>query len=390
MLISKKSVIFILLTVFFIYSSIMMLISYLPQFLGLLGTELPIITLTMTVFMSTFFIFPPFIGKYSDKLQNRIYFILFGTAGMVITLIFLLFAKNIIVLNIELFILGFFTSFITIYLTLYSELVQNDTKWISYYNAVCAMGWFLGVLLGGLWVDIFSIESVVVFALIAFLMSIIFVVFIRENRQKILDINTKVSKNIDKEVINNDNISKSIFYSLFFRNFGIIPILNIIVMIMGIHISSTSEIGLLIGINPLMQFFLMLFIGKVLSQKNIKYFLILGYIFTVIAIFGYIISSNFWSFLTFQVIVSLSYSMFWMATIVYIAQNSTHTNKGRFIGYANTSIFAGTTIGGLFFSLLLTLFSSNYYISMSFMIIFPVISTFIILFLFKLPEKKVI
>ena len=98
----------------------MMLISYLPRLLEHMGIEPPIITLTMTVFMSTFFIFPPFLGKYSDKIQNRIYFVKLGTVGMFFILILLLFAYNIILLNIELFILGFFTSFLTIYLTLYS------------------------------------------------------------------------------------------------------------------------------------------------------------------------------------------------------------------------------------------------------------------------------
>ncbi|MFX1420424.1 MAG: MFS transporter [Promethearchaeota archaeon] len=378
MIISRKTVIFMLINVFFIYFSIMMLLSYLPRFLENIGTESSIITLTMTVFMSTFFIFPPFLGKYSDRLQNRIYFILLGTAGMLCMLILLVFAKNIIVLNIELFILGFFSSFSSIYLTLYSELVQNDKKWISYYNADCAIGWFLGVVIGGLWIDIFSVETIIIFSLMIFLLSIIFVIFIRENRQAILNANENLLKNINIEIHNkDDNIPRSLFYSIFFRNFGVVPILNIIIIIMSFHISSNSEIGLLIGINPLMQFFFILIMGKVLSQKNFKLFLILGYILTVIVILGYIFSNNFWGFFVFQVLVSLSYSMFWMATIVYLAQNSTPVNKGRFMGYANTSLFAGTTIGGLFFSMLLGIFNSNYYIAMLFMIIFPIISTLI-------------
>ena len=388
MIIAKKSVIFILLNVFFIYFSIMMLISYLPPFLDNMGIGSPIKTLTITIFMSTFFIFPPFLGKYSDRLQNRIYFILLGTVGMLFMLILLLFAGNIIILNIELFILGFFTSFLTIYLTLYSELVQNDTRWISYYNAVCAIGWFLGVVIGGLWIDLFKIETIIIFSLIILLMGIIFVIFIKENRQAILSANKILFENNNREVImSDDNISQSIFYSIFFRNFGIIPILNVLYSIMEPHISSNSEIGMLVGINPLMQFFLMLLIGKFLTQKNIKIFLISGYVLTVIVILGYIISNNFWSFFIFQVMVSLSYSMFWMATIVYIAQNSTPINKGLFMGYANTSLFAGTTIGGLFFSLLLVIFDSNYYISMAFMTMFPVVSMLIIFLLFRLPKK---
>ncbi|MEE9378657.1 MAG: MFS transporter [Candidatus Lokiarchaeia archaeon] len=387
MIISKKSVAFILGTVFFMYLAVMMLYTYLPQYLIFIGTEPPIITLTMTFAMSTFFIFPPLLGRYSDKLQNRIYFIFIGPVGMLITLVLLLFTRNIIILNILIFIFGFFTSSVTIYLTLFSELVQNDKKWISYYNSVCAIGNFIGVIIGGILIDFFNIENLFLFALIMFLSSIVFNVFIRENRQLILDNNIELSENIHnegiKKILEEDNISKSIYYGLFFRNFAIIPILNIIVIIMGFYIPNNTEIAFLVGINPLFQVFIMLFIGKKLNQKNIKTAMILGFGLSAIVIIGYIISVDFWSFLVFQVLVSLSYSLFWIAITVYIAQNSTPNNKGRFMGYATSSIFAGTTIGGLFFSLLLAVFHSNYYISMSFMIIFPIISMLIISLKFK-------
>ena len=387
MIISKRSVAFILGTVFFMYLAVMMLYTYLPQYLIFIGTEPPIITLTMTFAMSTFFIFPPLLGRYSDKLQNRIYFIFIGPIGMLVTLVLLLCTRNIIILNILIFIFGFFTSSVTIYLTLFSELVQNDKKWIAYYNSICSIGNFIGVMIGGILIDLFNIENLFFFTLIMFLSSIIFNVFIRENRQLILDNNIELSENVHNEGIKNileeETISNSIYYSLFFRNFAIIPILNIIVIIMGFYIPNNTEIAFLVGINPLFQFFIMLYIGKKLNQKNIKPAMILGYGLSVIVIIGYIIAIDFWSFLVFQVLVSFSYSLFWIATTVYIAQKSTPNNKGRFMGYATSSIFAGTTIGGLFFSLLLTVFHSNYYISMSFMIIFPIISTLIISLKFK-------
>ncbi|MFW9826623.1 MAG: MFS transporter [Candidatus Thorarchaeota archaeon] len=392
MIISKKSVLVILATVFFIYFSIMMMLTYLPQFLTVLEIESSIITLTMTVFMFSLFLFPSFIGKYSDKLQNRIYFIFIGTIGMLITIFFLLFTRNIILLNIEIFIFGFFTSFLTIYLTLFSELVQDDKKWISYYNSICSVGNFLGVLMGGIFIDIFRIQNLFLFSLISFLVGMIFIVFIREDRNLILSKNDIVSRNNDIEFKNNEikennNISHSIYYSLFFRSFGIIPIVNILVIIMSFYIINNVSIGFLVGLNPLLQCFIILFIGKIISDKNIKFIMIMGYTLSIFVIIGYIISINFWSFFLFQVLLSLSYSMFWISTIVYIAQNSTPANKGRFIGHATTSIYAGTTVGGIFFSLLLAAFNSNYYISMSFMILFPILSTLSIIFLFKLPKN---
>ncbi len=373
----------------------MLLLTYLPQYLEFLGTEPSIITLSMTVIMSTFFIFPSFLGKYSDKIQNRICFIFTLPVGMLIILALLLFTKDTIIINILLFVLGFFISFLTVYLTLFSELVQNDKKWVSYYNSVCSIGNFIGVLLGGILIDFFSIANIFLFSLITFLISIVFILFIRENRQLILEYNKKPTKNFEKEEIKiyfkkENRISYSIYYSLFFRNFAIIPILNVLVIIMSPHIQTNISVGFLIGLNPLLQFFFIIILGIILNEKNIKLFMVLGYLISTIVIIGYIISFDFWSFFIVQVMLAIGYSMFWIATIVYIAQNSNPTNKGRFMGYATTSVFAGTTTGGLFFSLLLTVFQSNYYISMSFMILFPVISTIIILFLFKLPEKRLL
>ena len=76
-----------------------------------------------------------------------------------------------------------------------------------------------------------------------------------------------------------------------------------------------------------------------------------------------------------------------MGSLTYIAQNSTPKNKGRYMGHANTSAFAGDSLGGLFFSLLLFIFYSDYLISMYFMIIFQVISLVIVSLKFKPYER---
>jgi MFS family permease len=107
----------------------------------------------------------------------------------------------------------------------------------------------------------------------------------------------------------------------------------------------------------------------------------------MIAIIGYIISNSFFSFLISQIFIAFSFSMFWSATVMYIAQNSAPKNKGRYMGYANSSTFSGGFIGGLLFSYLLVLFNSNYNSAMYFMIVFPLISAMSILFKFK-PKSK--
>ncbi len=394
----KRSVILILISISIIYFAVMIIYAFLPAYLEYLDTPVPMIQLTRSIFISTLFIFPSFIGKLSDKIQNRYYFILIGIIGMIGSIFLLSFTKNLILINILLFIFGFFASSSIILFTLYVELVQNDPKKISLYNACMAAGWFLGVQTGGILIYNYGIGHIFIYSLIPFMLTLVPVIFIKEDRQLILEQTNKISEsnqnsNNEGEFVDKNPKFKNILSSLFFRSFGIRPILGTIVIIMGFHFTNQAEIGFLIGINPLMQFFLMILVGKIITKKNLKPLMLLGYILTIFIILGYIYSSNFWSFLIFQILVALSYSLFWMGSLTYIAQNSTPKNKGRYMGYANTSAFAGDSIGGIFFGLLLLIFNLSYDLSMSydismfFMVIFPVISLIIVSFRFN-PYKK--
>jgi MFS family permease len=348
--------------------------------------------LIITIFPLTAFIFPPLYGFFSDKIQNRYIFIIIGTIGMVFAYLILLWTQNLILIVILLFVFGFFMASSNLFLTLYAELVQDDKTLISYYNAIIVAAWFVGTLSGGIFIDLYGIKNIFLFTFIISLPSIITVFFVKENRSMILEMyKNKENKNYDEVVLNNTDIespiSQSVFFGLFFRNFSIKPIMPILAFIMGLHLDNNIEIGFLIGINFLLQFFQMLLIGKIITIKNIKSFMIIGYSLSAVSVFGYIISTNFWSYLFFQFLVSFSYSMHWAATITYIAQNTTPKNKGQYMGYVNTSVFSGSFLGGILFSFLLFAYNSDYYIAMYFMIIFPVISTLIILLKFRPKER---
>jgi len=386
-ILSKRSVILILISVFLINTTGMVIYTYASTFLLDLGTDKSLMQLIVTIFPLTAFLFPPLYGFLSDKYQNRIVFLLIGTIGMSFAFLMLSLTRDLIFIPLFLFLFGFFMASSNISFTLYSELVEDDKKYISYYNAVIVAGWFVGAQFGGIFIDIYGIENIFLSALLISLPNLICVVFIRENRSLILErYNNRVNKKTNGLDINDaeveNSISKSVYYGLFFRNFSIKPIMSILALIMIVYLSSGSEVGFLIGINFFLQFFLMLLAGKIITSKNVKTFMVMGYALSAITIFGYVIATNFLIYFTFQLIFAFSYSMHWAATIVYIAQNTTPKNKGQIIGYANASVFSGSFVGGLFFTLLLS-FNPNYYIAMSFMIIFPIISVVVISLKFK-------
>jgi MFS family permease len=248
------------------------------------------------------------------------------------------------------------------------------------------LGWFFGAQLGGIFIDLFGIGNIFWFLLLFSLVNLGLTLFLKEERDLILKGFERFKakpENIDS--LFNDKafpLNSSIFYGLFFRNFGIRPIMSILTIIMALHLPTDSEIGFLIGINPLIQFFLMILMGKVISVDNQKSFMIGGYILSGIVVLGYIISTDFFGFLFFQILVSFSYSMFWSATHFYIAQNTTPKNKGQYISLANSMFYLGSFTGGLFFSGMLML-NPSYYIAMIPLILFPLISATIIGVKFK-------
>ena len=390
MIISKKSIILILISVFLTNTVGMVMFTYVPRFLLQLGTIRPLMQLIVSIFPLTAFIFPPLFGFISDKFQNRTLFIYSGSLGISFAFLLLSLTTDLTVMVFLLFSFGFFFASSNISFILYAELVEDDNKLISFYNATIVAGWFAGAQIGGIFIDIYGIEKIFILILLISLPTIIIVVFIREDRSLILErYNSKVNKNengLNKNEYEEESpISKSIYYALFFRNFSIKPIMPILAIIMGFYLSTDTEIGFLIGINFFLQFFLMLLAGKIITQKNMKVFMIFGYSLSAITILGYIIATNFWIYLFFQIVFAFSYSMHWAATIIYIAHNTTPKNKGQIMGYAHASVFSGSFVGGLFFSLLLV-FNPDYYIAMLFMIIFPAISVVIILL--KLKPKK--
>jgi len=388
LILSKKSIGLILASVLIANTTGMGVFAYAPRYLLNLGVNVIVIQLILTFFILTSVVFPPLIGKLSDKIQHRSMLFKFGAVG--VSIIFFIFTTvfNLVLIIILMVLYGFFGTFARLKFVLFAELVENDHRYIAYYAAITALGWFLGAFSTGIFVDIFGIDQYFLFLLMISLLNLVIIMFIKENRGLILERHEKEKvENIDDVLLNNQNemnqISRSIYPSLFFRNFGVRPILVILAILMFLHLSSDTEIGFLIGINFLIQFFLNIILGHIITEKNLKWIMIIGYILSAITVFCWIFATDFWSFLLCQILISLSFAMFMTATQIYVTKHTTPHNKGKYVGYMNTGSQLGSFSGGLMFSLLLVLYFGNYYPAMYFMIIFPAISALIILIKFE-------
>lgn len=387
MIISKRSVVLLLGSVLTYGTAAMALIYYLPRYLrDYLGFDLPLIQLVTTIYPFSMIFLPHLLGRYSDKIQNRYLFFVLGSIGASLLYLTLIFTKDLVLITIILIFYGMCGASYRLSFTLYQELTKNNPKFVTFYNAISVFGWFLGSQLGGIFIDIYGISQIFIFLLIISLINLSVIIFVRENRDIILEhFNNGVEMSKLNELNNDEKISpisKSIYIALFSRHFGVRPIITILAVLMSFHLSSDTQIGFLLGFNPLLQFFLMLITGKIISKKNEKYIMMIGFFLSTVAILGYMLSSDFFGFLLSQIMISSSFALFWNATQIYIAQRTNPRNKGKYLGYANSSFFSGGFSGGLFFSLLLS-FNPNYYAFMWIMMIFPLISTLCILLKFK-------
>jgi len=165
--ISKRSVILLLISVLTYGTAAMALIYYLPRYLrDYLGFDLAIIQLVTTIYPFSAIFLPQILGKYSDKIQNRYLFILFGSIGASILYLALFFTKDLVLITFILIIYSMCGVSYRLSFTLYQELTKNNPKFVTFYNAANVFGWFLGSQFGGIFIDIYEISNIYIFLLI--------------------------------------------------------------------------------------------------------------------------------------------------------------------------------------------------------------------------------
>ena len=91
-MLSKRSVFLILISVLIYGTAGMALIYYLPQYLLDIGFSRPVVQGVTTLYPFSAIFLPQILGRFSDKIQNRILFIVVGAIG--ISLIYLSLSRS--------------------------------------------------------------------------------------------------------------------------------------------------------------------------------------------------------------------------------------------------------------------------------------------------------
>jgi len=100
LILSKRSVALILISVLTYGTAAMAMVYYLPRYLLDLGFTTPIVQLVTTIYPLSMIFLPQLLGKYSDKIQNRNIFFILGSIGLSLFYLSLMFTENLILITV--------------------------------------------------------------------------------------------------------------------------------------------------------------------------------------------------------------------------------------------------------------------------------------------------
>ncbi|GEM_PF-698977 len=135
-----------------------------------------------------------------------------------------------------------------------------------------------------------------------------------------------------------------------------------------------SLIGLIYAINPLSQFFFMLIIGKIKPKISLP----LGYIFSSVVFFGYVvvailaktaIIANPYLIIPLQIILAFTWATLYLGSLLYLNKHSSEersTLSGAFSAVMGLCGIAGSLLGGLLSSLSWKLTIAGQHITLSY------------------------
>ncbi len=292
--------------------------AFLPLFLNSKGFSDGQVIFIMTWMGIGMAIFSWVFGRISDKTGRRKIFFIFALLSQVIVLSLLNLSDHIVFYCV----LNFFRGLVlgmrmpasnALFADIEEKLNKKDEvkmnletievsgTQLSLLSAIKSTGFAIGVLLSSLLISIFGVDSLVLFLIITTTISLIFALPIRDikkNRKSEVESNDKIPREgIISEVLKSDNnISKKqfkvkliLYISVFFRQFGVIPFIQIISLLLKGAGISAELWGIIIALNPILQVIAMIINGRLVDNPKIseKMMLAVGFVLSALTLLCY-------------------------------------------------------------------------------------------------------
>jgi MFS family permease len=292
--------------------------AFLPLFLSSKGFDPGQVIFIMTWMGIGMAIFSWFFGRISDKTGRRKIFFILALLSQVIVLSLLNLSDHIVFYCVLNFFRGLVLGMrMPASNALFADMMEKSNKknevkknletievsgtQLSLYSATKSTGFAIGVLLSGSLISIFGVDSLVLFLIITTTISLIFALPIRDIKK-----NRKLEVKSDHEITredlisvvlkNDNNIPKKrskvkliLYITVFFRQFGVIPFIQIISLLLDGAGIPVELWGIIIALNPILQVVAMVITGRIVDNPKFseKILLAVGFILSSLTLLCY-------------------------------------------------------------------------------------------------------
>jgi MFS family permease len=381
--------------------------AFLPVFLiDTKGFSVGEVTFTMTWMGVGMAFFSWLLGRFSDKTGRRKLLFISAIFGQIIVFLLLNLSSNLFYHCILNFIRG---SLLGIRMpssnALFAEIVESENKrkeinlnlepievsgvQLSLLNAIKSTGWSIGVLGSSFVMSLFGVNALVIFLIISTAISLIFAIPVRDvNRDHILSedntINTpNGSQNLDETNSKRAKVKTLLFITVFCRQFGLIPFLQILSIIIKEAGFSIGTTGFIIALNPIMQIVGMIINGRIIDNPKVseKIMLGVGFILSALTLLCYTggsLTGNIAFFILGQVLLGFGWGCIYTGAVKYIV-NRAPLDRAFYMGIWITDLQIAKIISYQAFAFLWLVFS--YTLTLPFAAIFPVLGLILVYWL---------
>ena len=332
--------------------------AFIPLFLNSHGFSAGEIIFIMTWMGVGIAIFSWFFGRMSDKKGRRKIFFIIALCFQIIVLLLFNLNNHLIYYCFLNFVRGLLLGMrIPTSNALFTDIVEKTNeqnrinvsdenpeisgKQLSLLSTTKSTGWAIGVLLSGLVISIFGINSLIFFLLITTLISLIFAIPVQDVNNGEVVIMEKGSEVFaskqdpipESEKKDNNGLRRRpkvkfiLFISVFFRQFGLIAFLQVLSIILIDAGISVELVGIVIAINPIFQVVAMIVNGRLIDNPKISERTMLGIGFilsslTLLFYAGGVSTGNIILFILGQICLGFAWGCIYTGGLKYIVNRA--------------------------------------------------------------------
>ena len=374
--------------------------AFLPKFLESKGFSDGAILFTMTWMGVGMAFFSWLLGKFSDRTGRRKLLFISAIFAQIIVFLLLNLSNHIIYHCILNFVRGSLLGMrMPASNALFADIVEKENRrkevslnlesvevsgvQLSLLNAVKSTGWAIGVLGSSIVIGFFGINALVIFLIIATTISLIFAIPVRDiKKDHAVREESKITL-IPESKRKRDKVKSLLFLTVFFRQFGLIPFLQILSILITDTGFSIGAAGFIIALNPILQIIAMIINGRMIDNPKIseKLMMAIGFILSALTLLCYAggaTTGNILLFIVGQIFLGFGWGCIYTGAVKYII-NRAPRDRAFYMGVWITDLQIAKIISYQVFAFLWIIFS--YTSVLPFAAIFPLIGLILVYWL---------